>query len=78
MSNDDQDEKEPIYKEYKYPDGRVLRLTKEEFEKVCEVFLMLENTQREKEGRAPLLGPGSEKFQERYLKKKLKRIYGKK
>ena len=31
----------PIYKEYEYPDGRILRLTKEEFDAIADVFIML-------------------------------------
>ena len=28
----------PIYKEYEYPDGRLLRLTKDEFDQIAQVF----------------------------------------
>ena len=54
MSDDKNQPK--IYKEYKYPDGRVLRLTKEEFLKVVDAFRMLLNAERKKEGKPPILG----------------------
>ena len=31
----------PIYREYEYPDGQILRLTKQEFEQIAEAFFLL-------------------------------------
>lgn len=39
-------DREPIYKEYKYPDDRILRLTKSEFDRVVDLFRMLDGQDR--------------------------------
>lgn len=36
------DSEEPIYKRYTYPDGDVLELTKSEFDRVVDLFRMLD------------------------------------
>lgn len=47
---------EAIFKEYRYPDGRILRLTRSEFEEVAEVFKMLINQNRKNKGKPLLMG----------------------
>jgi hypothetical protein len=49
-------ETEPIFKEYRYPDGRLLKLTRSEFEEVAEVFRMLINQNRKNKGKPLLMG----------------------
>ncbi len=51
------DKKKKVYRTYKYPDGRILELTREEFEEVAETFRILINQKRKLEGKAPLLKP---------------------
>ena len=43
------------YKEYKLPDGRTLKLNREEFREIVDVFRVLINAKRKREGRAILL-----------------------
>lgn len=40
------DDGEVIYKEYVYPNGEILQLTREEFDRVVEVFRMLDEQDR--------------------------------
>ena len=44
------DDGEIIYKEYVYPNGEVLQLTKEEFDRVVDVFRMLDKQDRKING----------------------------
>ena len=44
------DDGEIIYKEYKYPNGEILQLTKEEFERVVDIFRMLDAQDRKING----------------------------
>lgn len=53
----DPSNKDNIFRTYKYPDGRVLELTKEELEEIAEAFRMLINQKRKMDGRALLLTP---------------------
>jgi len=41
---------EVIYKEYKYPNGEILQLTKEEFDRVVDIFRMLDAQDRKLNG----------------------------
>jgi hypothetical protein len=52
-------EKPKIYKKYKYPDGRVLELTKEEFEQVVDVMRVLINSKRKRTGHPLLMTPAT-------------------
>lgn len=47
---------EPIYKKFVYPDGRVLSLTKSQFDQIVSVFRDLINSKRRQEGKPLLLG----------------------
>jgi len=54
--------KKKVYKRYQYPDGRVVEFTKEEFDQVVDVFRILINSKRKREGKPLLLSlPLSEK-----------------
>lgn len=44
------DDGEIIYKEYKYPNGEILQLTKEEFDRVVDIFRMLDAQDRKING----------------------------
>ncbi len=50
-------EKKKIFKEFKYPDGRILQLTKKEFYQIVDVFRLMINSKRKQEGRPLLQGP---------------------
>lgn len=49
--------KNTAFKEFKYPDGRVLRLTEKEFYQIVDAFRILINSKRKQEGKPPLQGP---------------------
>lgn len=42
----DLDCEEPVYKRYKYPNGEILELTKLEFDRVVDLFRMLDEQDR--------------------------------
>lgn len=48
------DDGEIIYREYVYPNGEVLQITKEEFDRVVDLFRMLDEQDRKINGPPPL------------------------
>jgi len=57
------EKKNKIYKRYTYPDGRILELTKEEFDRVVDVMRELINAKRKREGKPALLSLPKKQFE---------------